>query len=131
MFLEELEEKKKRRLSVIEKHVKNGVTFVDECAAYVDDSVEIGRGTVIGPCVTLEGKTVIGKDCFIGQNTVITDSKIGDGVEIRSSVITESSIGDGTKVGPFAYLRTAQQIGVGGLDRKLALDDDLVGGERA
>ncbi len=111
MFLKELEEKRAMRLVTIEKHVKNGVTFVDEYTAYVDDTVKIGEGTVVGPCVTLQGDTVIGKDCFIGQNTVITDSQIADSVEIKSSVITESSVGEGTKVGPFAYLRPNSHVG--------------------
>lgn len=111
MFLEEIENKRAERLSVIEKHVNNGVRFVDEFQAYIDDSVIIGKGTLIGPCVTLEGDTVIGEDCFIGQNTVITDSKIDDRVEIKSSVITESSVGSGTKVGPFAYLRPNSHVG--------------------
>jgi len=111
MFLEEIEKKRAARLAVIEKHVKNGVRFVDEFQAYIDDSVVIGKGTLIGPCVTLEGETVIGEDCFIGQNTVITNSKIDDRVEIKSSVITDSSVGSGTKVGPFAYLRPNSHVG--------------------
>jgi len=111
MFLEEIEKKRAARLAVIEKHVKNGVRFVDEFQAYIDDSVVIGKGTLIGSCVTLEGETVIGEDCFIGQNTVITNSKIDDRVEIKSSVITDSSVGSGTKVGPFAYLRPNSHVG--------------------
>lgn len=111
MFLEDIEKKRAERLSVIEKHVNNGVRFVDEFQAYIDDSVIIGKGTLIGPCVTLEGDTVIGEDCFIGQNTVISNSKIDDRVEIKSSVITDSSVGSGTKVGPFAYLRPNSHVG--------------------
>lgn len=111
MFLEDLEKKQAARLAVVEKHVKNGVRFIDETAVYIDEQVVIGAGTLIGPCVTLEGATKIGKDCFIGQNTVITDSTVGDGVEIRSSVITESSIGSETKVGPFAYMRPQSRVG--------------------
>ncbi len=111
MFLDELKDKQDRRLAIVEKHVKNGVRFVDETAVYIDETVIIGGGTLIGPCVTIEGDTYIGKDCFIGQNTVITDSKIEDNVEIRSSVITESSVGSGTKVGPFAYMRPNSHVG--------------------
>jgi len=111
MFLEEIEKKRAERLSVIEKHVNNGVRFVDEFQAYIDDSVIIGKGTLIGPCVTLEGDTVIGENCFIGQNSVISNSKIDDNVEIKSSVITDSSVGSGTKVGPFAYLRPNSHVG--------------------
>lgn len=69
MFLEEIEEKRRSRLKIIEKHVKNGVVFADEFTAYIDCGVTIGAGTHIGPCVTLKGDTSIGKSCVIGQNT--------------------------------------------------------------
>lgn len=71
----------------------------------------IGAGTLIGPCVTLEGKTVIGENCRILQNSRIVDSVIGDGAEIQSSVVTDSQVGQRTKVGPFAYLRPGSRIG--------------------
>ncbi len=111
MFVEDFEKKRMERLAIVKKHTDNGVVFVDEFAAYIDESVEIGKGTLIGPCVTLQGNTVIGENCFIGQNTVIKDSKIDDNVDIKSSVITESSVGSGTTVGPFAYLRPNSHVG--------------------
>ena len=79
-------------------HMQRGVRFIDLQSAYIDEQVEIGEGTVIGPCVTLEGNTVIGRDCVIRQNTRIKDARIADRVEIESSVILESSIGSGTTV---------------------------------
>ncbi len=111
MFMEEIENKRAKRLEIIEKHINNGVKFVDEFTAYIDESVVIGKGTLIGPCVTLQGETVIGENCFIGQNTVIKDSRIDDDVDIKSSVITESSVGSGTTVGPFAYMRPNSHVG--------------------
>lgn len=63
--------------------------------------------------MTLEGNTVIGRDCVIRQNTRIKDARIADRVEIESSVILESSIGSGTTVGPFAYLRPHTKVGAG------------------
>jgi len=87
------------------------VIFVDMRCAYIDETVKIGAGTVIGPCVTLEGNTVIGENCVIGQNTRIKDSVIADRVEVQSSVITESEVGEGTKVGPFAYMRPGSKVG--------------------
>lgn len=111
MFLDNIEKKRSERLKIIESHEKNGVVFVDEFTAYIDESVTIGEGTVIGPCVTLSGNTRIGKNCVIGQNSVIKDSDIDDNVDIQSSVITESSVGSGTKVGPFAYMRPDSHVG--------------------
>ncbi len=104
-------EEKQKRLDIVLYHMQAGVKFVDAYSAYIDESVEIGAGTLIGPCVSLEGNTTIGKNCTIRQNTRITDSKISDGVEIESSVIVESTIGEGTKVGPFAYMRPGSRVG--------------------
>ncbi len=111
MNIEEYEALKKKRLEINLKHMENGVEFVDLETAYIGEDVIIGRGSVIGPCVTLEGKTVIGENCSIGQNTRIKDSTIGAGTQIQSSVILESEVGEETTVGPFAYLRPASRIG--------------------
>ena len=111
MTLEEYKKAEEKRLKINIANLENGVNFVDINGAYIDETVEIGAGTLIGPCVTLEGNTVIGDGCVIGQNTRIKDSVIGSRVEIQSSVITESSVVEGTKVGPFAYMRPGSKVG--------------------
>lgn len=112
-LLSEYSKSAEHRMNIALKHMEAGVSFVDISSAYIDDGVTIGEGTVIGSMVTLEGKTVIGKNCVIRQNTRIADSVIADGVEIENSVITESEIGEGTKVGPFAYIRPGSRVGAG------------------
>ena len=107
-WLQDYQAQTEARLARNLAHMQRGVRFIDLQSAYIDEQVEIGEGTVIGPCVTLEGNTVIGRDCVIRQNTRIKDARIADRVEIESSVILESSIGSGTTVGPFAYLRSAR-----------------------
>jgi bifunctional UDP-N-acetylglucosamine pyrophosphorylase/glucosamine-1-phosphate N-acetyltransferase len=111
MNLQEYEALERKRLEINLRHMENGVRFIDLRAAYIDETVEIGKGTVIYPCAVLEGNVKIGEDCIIGQNTRIVDSTIGNGVEIQSSVILESSVGDETGVGPFAYIRPGSEIG--------------------
>ena len=111
MTLEEYNKASEKRLEINIKHMEKGVRFVDINTAYIDEGVSIGEGTLIGPCVTLVGKTEIGADCVILQNTRIVDSVIADHVEIQSSVIVESSVGEGTKVGPFAYMRPNSRVG--------------------
>ena len=54
MFREEIEKKQAQRLAVVEKLAAAGVQFIDEMTAYIDDTVTVGAGTVIGPCVTLK-----------------------------------------------------------------------------
>lgn len=111
MTFEEYKEAEAKRVSVNIAHLENGVNFIDIYSAYIDESVKIGKGTVIYPCAVIEGDTVIGENCLIGQNTRIKDSKIGDGTDIQSSVIIESVVGERTHVGPFAYLRPGSKIG--------------------
>ena len=111
MDLQEYEENEKKRLETNIRRLNGGVNFIDIRAAYIDESVEIGKGTTIYPCVILEGDVRIGENCVIGQNTRIVDSTVGDNTVIQSSVIIESRVGDNTNVGPFAYLRPHSDIG--------------------
>ncbi|MBQ3322960.1 MAG: UDP-N-acetylglucosamine diphosphorylase [Firmicutes bacterium] len=111
MTYEEYEKIERERIERNIAYIENGVKFVDLKMAYIDEGVKIGRGTVIYPCVVLEGDVTIGEDCVIGQNSKIVDSKIGDRTNIQSSVILESTVGRDTKVGPFAYLRPNSKIG--------------------
>ena len=83
-----------------------GVTFIDPKNAYISESANIGRDTIIYPNVTIEKDTVIGDGCVIRAGTRITNSRIGRGVEILDNcVITDSEIADNCAVGPMAHLR--------------------------
>jgi bifunctional UDP-N-acetylglucosamine pyrophosphorylase/glucosamine-1-phosphate N-acetyltransferase len=89
----------------------SGVTVLDPKTAYVDQTVEIGKDTVLYPNCVLEGKTRIGERCVIESNTKISDTILGNEVTIRSnSVITESRAEDGVIIGPFAHLRPLNVI---------------------
>jgi bifunctional UDP-N-acetylglucosamine pyrophosphorylase/glucosamine-1-phosphate N-acetyltransferase len=92
-------------------HMDNGVTFIDWRSTYIGADVAIGMDTVVHPGVSLEGKTFIGEDCILYQNSRIVDSEIGDDVAVTSSVILESKVGSHTSVGPFAYIRPDSEIG--------------------
>ena len=99
------------RQRINEKHMLAGITIIDPGNTYIDESVRIGRDTIISPCVTLRGKTKIGKNCFIGQGSFIENSVIEDSVHIRCSFIYGSIIKKGTKVGPFAHIRPGSVVG--------------------
>lgn len=101
----------KSRYEINLKHLKNGVRFIDLKAAYIDENVMIGKDTIIYPGVILEGKTIIGESCILGQNTRIVDSIIGNDTEIQCSVILDSQVGNNTNIGPFAYLRPNSKLG--------------------
>jgi len=98
-------------MSDLNKYKENGVTFVDENTVYIDSTVEIGSGSIIEPSVCLKGNTVIGKNVTVGFCSEITNSRIGNSVNIKHSVIMDSSIDEGTTVGPFAYIRPNCNVG--------------------
>ncbi|MEQ8154161.1 MAG: bifunctional UDP-N-acetylglucosamine diphosphorylase/glucosamine-1-phosphate N-acetyltransferase GlmU [Clostridiaceae bacterium] len=99
------------RERINKKHLENGITIIDPKTTYIGPEVEIGQDTIIYPGNVIEGNTKIGSDCVLYPNSRITDSEIGDRVEIQSSVIVESKIGEETTVGPFAYIRPESVIG--------------------
>lgn len=84
--------------------------IIDPKTTYIDEEAEIGQGTVIYPNTTILGKVKIGKNCEIGPNSVIQDSKIGDFCVIFFSVVKNSEISDKVDVGPFSHLREKVEI---------------------
>ena len=113
MDIKEYEKLERQRISRNLDYLEAGVRFIDIRTAYIDEGVSIGAGTVIYPCVVIEGDVTIGENGTIGQNSRIRDSVIGDDTSIQSSVVLESKIGSGTSVGPFAYLRPNSEVGDG------------------
>lgn len=105
------EAEKIMRKRINNSHMANGVTIIDPDNTYIDNDVEIERDTIIYPGAIIEGKTSIGEDCIIGQNSRIIDSRIGNNVEIQISTIIESRIDDNAHIGPYAYLRPNSDIG--------------------
>ena len=73
MDYNEYEAMEKARIQRNLDYMEAGVTFIDVKTAYIDEGVKIGRGTVIYPCVVLEGDVTIGENCIIRQNTRIKD----------------------------------------------------------
>ena len=86
-------------------HMRDGVTIIDPATTYLEPELTIGRDTVIYPNTTISLLSTIGENCAIGPNTRISDSRIGNDVEICESVVVQSEIGDDSKIGPFAHIR--------------------------
>ena len=106
--LAEAEEILRERIN--QKHMENGVTFIDKNSIYIGTDVIIGKDTIIYPNNIIEGKTIIGEDVTLYQNNRISSSKIGNETIVESSVILDSTIGKASKIGPFSYIRPESQI---------------------
>jgi bifunctional UDP-N-acetylglucosamine pyrophosphorylase/glucosamine-1-phosphate N-acetyltransferase len=81
------------RREVVARHLAAGVKILDPAAVYLDPRGEIGAGTLLLPGTILRGHTVVGKDCEIGPNTMITDCSVGDHCTVNASQCYESRIG--------------------------------------
>lgn len=99
-----------KRMKIIEKHMIDGVTFIDPATTYIDATVKIGMDTIIYPQTSIEGNCVIGEDCTLAGSKIVS-SIIGNNTDVLNSVIIESVIGNNTQIGPFAYLRPNSRIG--------------------
>jgi bifunctional UDP-N-acetylglucosamine pyrophosphorylase / glucosamine-1-phosphate N-acetyltransferase len=89
-----------------------GVRFKRADSNIIDDGIEIGAGSIVGPNAIIEGETIIGKNCLIGPGAIIRSCKIGDNVKILAySHLEDSIIEEGADVGPFARIRPEANIG--------------------
>ncbi|MGI5962379.1 MAG: DapH/DapD/GlmU-related protein [Lawsonibacter sp.] len=90
-----------------------GVEMMDPSSVYVEDTVEVGAGTLLLPGTILRGKTVIGKNCCLGPNVMLTDCTVGDEVTINASQCEESTIEAGCQIGPYTHIRPHCVVGKG------------------
>ena len=95
---------------VIKKHMENGVLFINPDSCYVEETVKIGKGTVVEQNVMLQGNTEIGENNIIGMGTKLVDTKVGSGCELLSVVSVDAQIGNDVLAGPFAYIRPGSKI---------------------
>lgn len=91
--------------TTVERLTKSGVLFINPESCYVEESVKIGKGTVIEQNVMLQGATVIGENCVIGMGSKLVDTEIGDGSELLSVVAISAKLGKRVLAGPFSYIR--------------------------
>jgi bifunctional UDP-N-acetylglucosamine pyrophosphorylase/glucosamine-1-phosphate N-acetyltransferase len=90
---------------IIEQHALAGVTFLAPATVRVEAGVEIGPDTVVGPGVSLSGRTNVGSGCELGPHTTLIDASVGDAARVVHSYLVECEVHDRVSVGPFAYLR--------------------------
>jgi bifunctional UDP-N-acetylglucosamine pyrophosphorylase/glucosamine-1-phosphate N-acetyltransferase len=98
---------------ILERHAREGVTFLAPDSVVVEAGVTIGEDTTIGAGTTLRGATAVGAGCTVGPATTITDSRLGDRIDAPHSFLVEARVEDGASLGPFAYLRPGAHVGEG------------------
>jgi bifunctional UDP-N-acetylglucosamine pyrophosphorylase / glucosamine-1-phosphate N-acetyltransferase len=89
-----------------ERHMRQGVTFLDARSAFIEEGAEIGEETVVGPNVSVSSDCEIGSRVTLGQGSVLRKTIVGDDTDIKPySVCDEVVVGMKCQVGPFARLR--------------------------
>jgi bifunctional UDP-N-acetylglucosamine pyrophosphorylase / glucosamine-1-phosphate N-acetyltransferase len=102
------------RARINARHMRAGVTLLHPASTFIDEGVEIGPETTLGPNVSLHGETNIGANVTVGQGSVLTNSTVGDGSEVKAySVLDEAVVGPACHVGPFARLRPGTRLDEG------------------
>jgi bifunctional UDP-N-acetylglucosamine pyrophosphorylase/glucosamine-1-phosphate N-acetyltransferase len=98
---------------ILELHALAGVTFLQPETTRVEADVTIGADTVVGPGVSLLGRTSVGEAAEIGPHATIQESSLGSGTRVYHSFLVEAEVADRATIGPFAYLRPGTVVGEG------------------
>jgi len=89
-----------------ERWMKEGVRMVMPETVYLEPDVELAPDVTLEPGVMLKGRTRIGEGSSVGAYSVISDSELAAGVEVRPHSVLEGAVlKEGAIVGPFARLR--------------------------
>jgi bifunctional UDP-N-acetylglucosamine pyrophosphorylase/glucosamine-1-phosphate N-acetyltransferase len=91
--------------------MEEGVLMIDPRSTFVEESVEIGAGTVLYPNVFIRGRSRIGSFTVVESNVFISDSEIADSVQVRAgSYLENAKLHNKVSVGPYARLRPETEI---------------------
>jgi bifunctional UDP-N-acetylglucosamine pyrophosphorylase/glucosamine-1-phosphate N-acetyltransferase len=101
------------RARINRRWMEAGVSIADPATTYIDDTVEIGRDTLLLPGTHLRGQTRIGEDCRIGPDTTVADTIVGNGCAVQYSVLEGALLEEHVDVGPFAHLRQGAHLASG------------------
>jgi bifunctional UDP-N-acetylglucosamine pyrophosphorylase / glucosamine-1-phosphate N-acetyltransferase len=89
-----------------EKLMEEGVLILDADSVYIEETVQVGAGSVIYPNVFLRGRTEVGSFCVLEPQVFISDCLIGKSVQIKQgSYLEKSEVHNNCSVGPYARLR--------------------------
>ncbi len=96
--------------SIKEKHMLNGVTFLNKASCSISEEAEIGKDVIIEANTHIRGSSKIFNNCVIGPNTYIENSNVGLHCEISNSTVYDSKIMDHIKIGPYSHIRPNSKI---------------------
>jgi bifunctional UDP-N-acetylglucosamine pyrophosphorylase/glucosamine-1-phosphate N-acetyltransferase len=90
-----------------------GVSMIDPGSIHIEPEVTLGQDTILWPGTYLHGSTQIGKNCVIGPNTIIKDTRVGDHCTLLASVLEGALLEDHVEMGPYCHLRKGAHLCTG------------------
>jgi bifunctional UDP-N-acetylglucosamine pyrophosphorylase / glucosamine-1-phosphate N-acetyltransferase len=89
-----------------------GVIVIDPENTYIEESVQVGAGSIIYPGCFIKGDTRIDSFCVLEPHAFIQDSVLGQSVQIRAgSHLEKAKVDAQAVIGPYARLRPGTDIG--------------------
>lgn len=90
---------------VLDFNKRNGVYFENEQMVNIDAGCGIGKLSKIASNCSVINKSVLGDNCVINKNSIISGSKLGKNVKVGTNVtIVNSIVKDNSKIGDGAYI---------------------------
>ena len=87
-----------------------GVTMIDPDKVFIDDTVTLGKDTVLYPEVYLRGATSVGEGCQLGPSVILDSTTIGDRCKLIYAVLESAKIENDVDMGPFGHLRRGAHL---------------------
>ncbi len=72
---------------IVKQWMSKGVEFKDPSSAYVDASVRIARGTLVGAGCVLTGNTVVGEEVILGDRARVENAHIPPGTIVSPGTL--------------------------------------------
>ena len=100
---------------VIQQRINNkwmlaGVTMIDPDKVFIDDTVTLGRDTILYPGVYLRGATTVGEECNLGPSVILEDTTVGDRCKLLFAMLESARVENDVDMGPFGHLRRGAHL---------------------
>ena len=87
-----------------------GVTMIDPDKVFIDDTVTLGRDTVLYPEVYLRGGSNVGEGCQLGPSVILEDTVVGDRCKLLYAMLESAKLENDVDMGPFGHLRRGAHL---------------------
>ncbi|MDO9545399.1 MAG: bifunctional UDP-N-acetylglucosamine diphosphorylase/glucosamine-1-phosphate N-acetyltransferase GlmU [Pelolinea sp.] len=92
------------------KWMLEGVTMIDPDKVFIDDTVTLGKDTVLYPEVYLRGATSVGSGCQLGPSVMLENTTVGDRCKLIYAVLESAKLENDVDMGPFGHLRRGAHL---------------------